>query len=58
MAISEMTGVPTLNGSSARNPENYDLHLADDKSAQAMVAKWINANDSKLLNSEICIFSE
>jgi hypothetical protein len=58
MAISEITGVPTLNGSSARNPENYNLHLADDKSAPAMVAKWINANESKLLNSEICIFSE
>ena len=58
MAISEMTRVPTLNGSSARNPENYDLHLADEKSAPVMVTKWVNANDSKLLTSEICIFSE
>jgi hypothetical protein len=58
MAISEVTGIPTLNGSSARNPENYDLHLADEKSAPIMVEKWVKKNNSNYLKSEICIFTD
>lgn len=58
MAISELTGIPTLNGSSARNPNNYILQLADEESAPELVKKWIEMNNAGTSNLDICIFTD